>query len=96
MTYTGILFKRILIHSGYTHNRKYPVTTTRLSVRYKEYRTENYDNKPEFIKTLKWLESEGYIKINWKQRCHITRNTCGITDYIRITEKGYAIANKYI
>ena len=96
LSFTGLLFKRILITSGYTYNAKRPVTTSHLTTKYNDYEDRTHLETPEFHDSLKWLEENGYLTIKRNRRTKITRNTSGITDYIYVTEKGYSIANLYI
>ncbi len=92
MTYTGILFSRILIHTGYPFGNRRSVPVYKLTSTYNEYLCR-WGCEHKFTATLNWLEDNGYISIRRNIR---KRGSYDRTDFIYVTEKGYSIADKYV
>ena len=93
LSYTGLLFKRILISTGYTHGQKKRTDSVHIMVKW-HYPLGSQNT--EFGNALKWLDDNGYVSVKWNTKVKVSRNTSGMTDFITVTEKGYSVAAKYI
>ena len=116
LSYVGLLFRRIVVTSGYTYGKRIRVSTTHLITKFSDdyenkrkrvYRRNNKgywyydyeietDRRTELWNALNWLETNGFIVIKRNATVILSRLSTGKDDFITLTEKGLAVAPKYL